>query len=181
MKKKTRNLFKLQKENEAIKDRTIRDIRTAFEQQEEDYYKLVRVENFWNKNYIEYESNGDRNKHLSVKQYLKKIKPYLRGIIIGILQSDAWNIQLKIAINIISSKNVNEGRVRHSKSNNIEFTTYSNAKEVVNELFESPLLRYQIGIETSVTRRNFILIQFSCCITNATRTILNVAVKILTL
>ena len=24
------------------------------------YYKLIRIGNFWNNNYIEYESNGDR-------------------------------------------------------------------------------------------------------------------------
>ena len=32
----------------------IRDIKTFFEQQE-DYYKPVRVGNFWNNNYIQYE------------------------------------------------------------------------------------------------------------------------------
>ena len=35
------NLFKL-----AIKDRVIRDIRNLFEHEEEDYYKLVRLDNF---------------------------------------------------------------------------------------------------------------------------------------
>ena len=35
----------------------------------------------------------------------------------------------------------------HSKSNNIEFMPYDNANEVVNELFESLLLRYEIGLE----------------------------------
>ena len=64
--KSIKYLFKLKKENEAIKDRIIREIRTLFEQ-EDDYYKPIRVGNFWNNNYIEYESNGDRNKNLSVK------------------------------------------------------------------------------------------------------------------
>ena len=76
--KSIRNLFKLKKENGAIKDRIIRDIRTIFEREEIDYYKPIRVGNFWNNNYIEYESSGDRNKKLSVKEYLEKIKPYLR-------------------------------------------------------------------------------------------------------
>ena len=50
------NLFKLKKENETIKDRIIRYIRTLFEQEEEkDYYKAIRVRNFWNNIYIEYE------------------------------------------------------------------------------------------------------------------------------
>ena len=76
--KNKRNLFKLYKENEAIKDTIIRDIKTLFKQQEEDYYNPVRVSEFWNNNYIEYESNGDRNKNLSVKEYLYKIKPLIK-------------------------------------------------------------------------------------------------------
>ena len=36
----------------------------------ENYYKPVRVGNFWSNNYIEYKSNGDKNKTLSVKEYL---------------------------------------------------------------------------------------------------------------
>ena len=52
--KSIRYLFKLKKENEAIKDRVIRDIRALFEQEEKDYYKPIREGNFWNNNYIEY-------------------------------------------------------------------------------------------------------------------------------
>ena len=71
--KNVRNLFKLKKENEAIKDRMIRDIRTLTEKEEKDY-KPMRVGNFWN-NYIEYKNSGDRDKNLSVKEYLDRIKP----------------------------------------------------------------------------------------------------------
>ena len=75
--KSIRNLFKLKKGNEAIKDRIIRHIRTLFDQQEEkDYFKPIRVGNFWNNNYIQYESSGDRNKNLStvvVKLFLLKM------------------------------------------------------------------------------------------------------------
>ena len=81
--KNIRNLFKLKKENEAIKDRIIRGIKTLFEQ-EDDYYKPIRVGNFWNNNHIDYESNGDRNENLSVKEYFNKIKPYLRDMIIDL-------------------------------------------------------------------------------------------------
>ena len=41
----------------------------------------VRVSNFWSKNYIECKSNDDRNKTLSVEEYLNKIRPYLKDII----------------------------------------------------------------------------------------------------
>ena len=38
----------------------IRDIRTLFEQSN-DCYQPISAGNFWNNNYIEYESNGDKN------------------------------------------------------------------------------------------------------------------------
>ena len=53
--KDIRNLFSLKKENEAIKDKIIRDFKNLFEHEEEDYYKPVRESNFWSNNYIEYE------------------------------------------------------------------------------------------------------------------------------
>ena len=39
---------------------------TLFEQQEEDCYKPERVNNFWNNTYTDYESNGDKNRNLSL-------------------------------------------------------------------------------------------------------------------
>ena len=44
----------------------------------------------------------------------------------------------------------------HSKSNNIKFTPYNNANEVVDEPFESLLSRYQCTLETSMDRSEFI-------------------------
>ena len=69
------------KENEKkkkIKNIIIRDIRSLFK--EEDYYKPKRVSYFWKNNYIQYESNSDRNKDLSIEEYFNKIKPYLSDI-----------------------------------------------------------------------------------------------------
>ena len=66
-----------------IKDRIIKDIRRLFEQEnDDDYFKLKIVRNFWNNNYIEYESNSDRNK--SLDEYLNKIEPYLTNVIIDL-------------------------------------------------------------------------------------------------
>ena len=65
----------------------IKDQRMSLFKQENDYYKSIWVGNFWNNNYIEYESSGDRN-NLSVKEYLDKIKHYLRDIIIRLQKSD---------------------------------------------------------------------------------------------
>ena len=60
-KRKKENGEKKETNDRLIKDRISRDVRRLFEQQEEkDCYKLKRVNNFWNGNYIEYESNGDK-------------------------------------------------------------------------------------------------------------------------
>ena len=77
--KGVRNLFRLKKE---IDDRIAKDIRNTFRLKAiKDYYKPVTVGNFWSNNYTQYESNGDRNKTLSVEEYLNKIREYLKNII----------------------------------------------------------------------------------------------------
>ena len=136
--KSIRNLFKLKNENKGIKD-----IWTLFKQKD-DYFKPIRVGKFWNNNYIKYGSSGDRNKNLSVKEYLDKIIPYLRDTIINLQTFDTWKIQLTIEINFFSSKDVDKECVMYSKSGNIEFMSYDNVNEVANKLFESFLSRYQI-------------------------------------
>ena len=67
------------------------DIRALFKR-ESDNYQAIRVDNFWDNNYIEYESNGKKNKNLSVQEYVDEIKPYLRDIIINLQKSDEWEI-----------------------------------------------------------------------------------------
>ena len=120
-----------------IKDKIIRDIREHFERQEEDYYKPKRISSFWNNNYIEYKGNGNRNNDLSLDEYLNKIKPYLKDIMIDLHRSDIWKIQLTIAINFISSKDTEEEHVMHSTCDNIIFALYNDVNEDVNELLES--------------------------------------------
>ena len=52
-----------------------------FEHEEKEYYKPVKVSCFWSSSHIEYESNGDRNKALSIEEYLNKSRPYLKNVI----------------------------------------------------------------------------------------------------
>ena len=94
----------MKNENEAIKEKIIRDIGNLFEHEEEYYDKQVWVGNFWSNNYIEYESNSDRNKTLSVEEYLSKARPYLKDIINDLRKHGAWKIQSMTAINFMSSK-----------------------------------------------------------------------------
>ena len=66
-----------------------RDIKNLFEH-EENYYKAVKVNSFWNNKYIEYKSNEDKNKPLSVEEYINEIRPYLKDIINYLKKSDTW-------------------------------------------------------------------------------------------
>ena len=92
----------------------LRNIKNISEhEEEENYYKSVRVNNFWNNSYIAYKSNEDRNKTMSVEEYLNKISPNLKDIIDNLEESDTWKIQLTIVSNIISSIDNDEERVMH--------------------------------------------------------------------
>ena len=48
---------------------------------DDNYYKPILVKSSFKNNYKYYESRGDKDKNLSVKQYLYKIMPYLSDLI----------------------------------------------------------------------------------------------------
>ena len=64
--KKTKAIRDIRKEN-FDSGKILGDIRTLYES-EEDYYEPVRTSSAFNNNYIEYESNGDKDEILSVKE-----------------------------------------------------------------------------------------------------------------
>ena len=94
--------------------------------------------------------------NLTLGEYINKIKTYFRNIIIDLQNSDTWKIQLRIAINFISSKDVEQERKMDLNSSNIKFTSCNDADEAVNELIESLRLRYQDNLETSIKCSNFV-------------------------
>ena len=57
----------------------------------------------------------NKNINLPLDEYLNKIRPYSRNIIIDLQNLDMWKIQLITAINFISSKDAEEERVMHSR------------------------------------------------------------------
>ena len=63
-----------------MKGRITRNFKTLLKK-ENDYCKPVRVGNFCSSNFIDCERNGGRNKNLTIKEYLRKIKPYLKDAI----------------------------------------------------------------------------------------------------
>ena len=60
----------------------------------------------------------------------------MRNRIIDLQNSDTWKIQLTVAINFTSSKDVDEEHVMYSKSDNIEFTSCDDANEIIDRLFK---------------------------------------------
>ena len=66
-----------------------------------------------------------------------------------------WKIQLTMAINFISSKDSDEARTMHAKSNNVEIMMGSETDEIIEKLFELFLQKYQEGLEESMRRSEF--------------------------
>ena len=64
-------------------------------------------------------------------------------------------IQLTIAINFISSKDSDETRTMHTKSNNVEITMGSETDKIIQDLFESFLQKYQEELEESMRGSEF--------------------------
>ena len=73
----------------------------------------------------------------------------MRDIIIDLQSSDTWKDHLTTPINLISWKDTEEKCVMRSTSDNIKLTSYNDANQVVNELFESLCSKYQDKLETS--------------------------------
>ena len=162
----------------------IKDVGNLFNQStDKDYYKPLKTKSAFNGNFIEYESNGDKDKNLSAKKYVNMIRPYLSNIINDYkafknlkvrssnevfdyeTQLGEWKIQLTMAINFISFKDSDDTRNVHAKSNNIEIMVGSETNEIIKELFKSLLQRHQEGLEESMKGSEFILIVLIYCIT----------------
>ena len=123
----------------------------------EDYYKTIIVNGAFNNNYIQYENKGDKDKILTVNKYLDMIRPYLVDVINDHKTQSEWKIQLTAAINFISSKpDSDETRIMHAKGGNIEIMIGSETNEVIEELLESLLQRYQEGLEKSMKGSEFV-------------------------
>ena len=65
----------------------------------------------------------------------------------------------------MSSKRNDKEHVMHLKSDNIEVVIYDKADEVIEELLQSLLSRYQIELETSIKVSDFVFhcIYLLCC------------------
>ena len=102
-----------------------------YESDKEDYYKPIRMGNAFSSNYIEYESNGEKDKTLFIDDYLDMIRQYLSHIINDHKTKGEWKIQLTIAINLISYKDSTKTRTMHTKSDRIEIMIGNETDEII--------------------------------------------------
>ena len=139
------------------KYRGIKDIKDLFDLSiSDDYYKPIIADGGFNNNYIQYESKGDKDKILTISGYLNIIRPYLVDMINDHKNQSEWKIQLSAEINFISSKpDSDETRIMHTKSDNIEIMIASDTNEVIKELFNSVLQRYQENLEEKMRGSEF--------------------------
>ena len=121
----------------------LRDIENLFDNiDDSDYYKPTLVKGSFNNNYEEYEIRGDRNKNLSVKQYLYMIIPKLVELINEKKSNNEQKIQQSMGLNFMHTTDRDKKRTFHVKSDNAEIRIGSNPN-VITILFESFLNNYQ--------------------------------------
>ena len=137
-------------------DKMLRDL-TFLLDPKKDPDKPVKTINAFINNYVQYESIRDKDKSLSIKEYIDKIRPYLSDIINDHKTQGEWKIQLTMSINFISSKDFDETDTMHTKSDNIEIMLSSETDEIIEELFEYFLQKYQEGLEENMRGLKFVL------------------------
>ena len=128
----------------------IRELENLFandDDNDDSYYKPVLVKSSFKNNYKYYESRRDKDKKLSVKQYLYMIMPYLTDLIndhknIG-NESNERKIQLNMSVNFISSNDKGEIRIFFVWSDNEEIRSGNETDDIINRLLKSFLTNYQ--------------------------------------
>ena len=108
----------------------------------------------------EHESKIDKDKSLSAKKYLNKIRPHLSDTIndhktegklkvhsgnkvIDCKTQGEWKIQSTMSINFMFSKDSEGTRTMHTKSHNVQIMIDNETNDIIKELFKSLLHRYE--------------------------------------
>ena len=112
---------------------------------DKDYYKPKLNKSGYNKNYAQYESKGD--KILSLKEYLSLIE---KG------EWKVWKVQLTIEVNFISLKpGSDETFIMYTRSDNIERMFGDDNDDIIEQLFESLLKKYEENLQNKMRGSEF--------------------------
>ena len=67
-----------------------------------------------------------------------------------------WKIQITMEIQFFTSEDSNETRTMYTRSDDIEIMMGNEKDEIIEELFESLLKKYQKGLEESIKGSEFV-------------------------
>ena len=142
-------------DDDADEHKGIKDIDNLFKISiDKDYYKPKLNESGYNKNYVQYKSKED--KILSLKEYLNLIEKYLRELIEKYKLKGEWKVQLTIEVNFISLKpGSNETRIMYKKSDNIEIMFGDDNDDIIEQLFESLLQKFEENLQNKMRGSEF--------------------------
>ena len=103
---------------------------------DDNYYQPVLVKTSFKDGYKYYESRGDKDKKLSIKQHLYKIMPYLSDLINDHKTNrnnfNEWKIQINMHVNFISSNDTGEIRTIFAWSDNEEIRLGNDLNSFLN-------------------------------------------------
>ena len=116
---------------------------------DKDYYKPKLTKSGYNKNYVQYESKGE--KILVLKEYLNLIEKYLRELIEEYKLKGEWKVQLTIEVNFISLKpGSDETRIMYTRSDNVEIMFGDDNNDIIEQLFELLLQKYEENLQNKL-------------------------------
>ena len=133
----------------------IKDIENLFKISiDKDYYKPKLNKSGYNKNYAQHESKG--GKILSLKEYFNLIEKYLRELLEEYKQKGEWKVQLTIEVHFISLKpGSDETRIMYTRSDNIEIMFGDDNDDIIEQLFESLLQKYEENLQNKMRGSEF--------------------------
>ena len=123
----------------------IRDTKNLFISAEDDYYEPALVKSSFENNYEYYEIRGDKDKKLSVHQYLYMIIPKLEELINKRKNNNnnKQKVQLSIDVNLININDKEITRTFYVRSDNEEIMLGNDTSDIINKILESLLNNYQ--------------------------------------
>ena len=103
---------------------------------------------------MQYESKGD--KILTLIEYFNLIEKYLKELIEEYKLKGEWKVQLTTEVKFISLKpGSDETRIMYERSDNVEIMFGDDNDDIIEQLFESLLQKYEENLQNKMRRSEF--------------------------
>ena len=124
--------------------------------EDEDYYEPKLIKTAFKNNYFQYQTTSDRKNMLPPNEYFEIIEPGLIKLI-NKHKNNNWKIQLTMKIIFTTIENFNSKRALYVKTKNVEIMIGSDTNEIVKELFDSIIQKYQEILDHSTKDSGLVL------------------------